>query len=95
MKKNDVVGIIALKTGVSESKARSFIDTYTEIITQELIRGNRFLINSFGSYHITYKKPYIGFNKATGEDNFRFGAIKQVRFTASRHLKDKVNGRKR
>ncbi|MCW5696689.1 MAG: HU family DNA-binding protein [Bauldia sp.] len=90
MNKNDVVGAVADKTGMSKAAAAQVVDATFDVITDALKRGDEVKIIGFGSFTVAKRAASQGRNPRTGE-SIKIAASKTPKFKAGKGLKDSVN----
>jgi len=89
MKKSELVRIVSKKTGITNAKVSSVVDAFFETLAEELIHGNRYAHEGFGSFSIKRKKDRVARNPLTGEV-LKVDACYAPKFTPSKILKDRI-----
>lgn len=90
MNKNDLVAVVADKTGLSKADATSAVDCVFDAITDAMQRGDEVRLVGFGTFTVTTRRASEGRNPRTGE-RIQIPASKQPKFRAGKGLKDAVN----
>jgi DNA-binding protein HU-beta len=88
--KNDLVAVVAGKTGLSKADSASAVESVLDAITDALTRGDDVRLVGFGTFSITNRRATQGRNPRTGE-RIQIPASKQPKFKAGKSLKDSVN----
>ena len=90
MNKNDLVAIVADKTGMSKAESTAAIDAVFDAITSALKGGDEVRLVGFGTFAVTNRRASEGRNPRTGE-KIMIPASKQPKFRPGKALKDAVN----
>ncbi|HIC81147.1 HU family DNA-binding protein [Pelagibius sp.] len=90
MNKNDLVAVVADKTGLSKADATKSVDGVFDAITESLKSGNEVRLVGFGTFTVTKRAASQGRNPRTGEP-IQIAASMQPKFKAGKGLKDAVN----
>ena len=90
MNKNDLVSLVADRTGFSKGDAAKAIDGVLDAITHVLQQGDDVRLVGFGTFSVGNRKASQGRNPRTGEP-LNIAASKQPKFRAGKVLKDAVN----
>jgi DNA-binding protein HU-beta len=88
--KNDLVAVVADKTGLSKADATGAVDCVFDAITESMQRGDEVRLVGFGTFTVTTRRASEGRNPRTGE-RIQIPASKQPKFRAGKALKDAVN----
>jgi DNA-binding protein HU-beta len=89
--KNDLVAVVADKTGLSKADSTSAVDCVFDSITEALTGGQEVRLVGFGTFSVSQRRASEGRNPRTGE-RIQIPASKQPKFKAGKALKDSVNG---
>ena len=89
MNKQDLIGQIADRAGLSRSDSSRAVETMLEVITSALKRGDEVRLVGFGNFSVTRRKSSVGRNPRTGEP-MQIKASSQPKFRPGRILKDAV-----
>ncbi|MGE5768165.1 MAG: HU family DNA-binding protein [Bacteroidota bacterium] len=90
MNKNDLVAVVADKTGLSKADATKSVDCVFDAITDSLKTGEEVRLVGFGTFTVSKRAASEGRNPRTGE-RIQIPASKQPKFKAGKGLKDAVN----
>ena len=90
MNKTQLVDAVAAKAGIKKKEAEAAVNAMTEAIAEALKAGDKVQLIGFGSFEVKERAAREGHNPATGE-KITIPASKNVGFSASKALKDKVN----
>ena len=88
--KNDLVAVVADKTGLSKADATKAVDGVFDAITDSLKAGTEVRLVGFGTFNVTRRAASEGRNPRTGE-RIQIPASNQPKFKAGKGLKDAVN----
>jgi len=89
MNKQDLIGQIADRAGLSRPDSSRAVETMLEVITSALKRGDEVRLVGFGNFTVTRRKASVGRNPRTGEP-MQIKASSQPKFRPGRILKDAV-----
>ncbi len=87
--KRELVHRIAESVGVSKADARKVVQTFLDLIMEELGRGNRIEFRKFGVFEVRKRKPRIGQNPKTLE-KVEVPGRRVVKFKEGRDMKQKL-----
>ena len=90
MNKNDLVSLVAERTGFSKGDAAKAVDGVLDAIMHALKQGDDVRLVGFGTFSVGNRKASQGRNPRTGEP-LSIAATKQPKFRAGKVLKDAVN----
>ena len=90
MNKKELVAAVAEKSGVSKKEAEAVINAFTDVVTEELVKGEKIQMVGFGTFAVSEKAAREGRNPKTGEKKM-IAASKAPKFKAGKALKDAVN----
>ncbi|MGN6103032.1 MAG: HU family DNA-binding protein [Devosia sp.] len=90
MNKNDLVGVVADKAGVTKAQAGEAVDAVFDAITTALKGGDDVRLVGFGTFTVSERKASTGRNPATGAE-IKIPASKQAKFKPGKGLKDSLN----
>ena len=91
MNKTQLIDVVATKTGLTKKAAEAAVNAANEAITEALKAGDKVQIIGFGTYEVKERAAREGRNPKTGE-TITIAASKKPAFTASKALKDQING---
>lgn len=89
MNKQELVAVVAEKTGLSKADAGKAVDGVFEAITDALKTGDEVRLVGFGTFAVAERAATEGRNPRTGE-KIAIPASKQPKFKAGKGLKDAV-----
>ncbi len=89
MNKNELSAEIAKRTGLSRKDAEAAVVTMTEIVTENLIKGEKVQIVGFGAYEVKERPARKARNPKTGE-SIEIGARRSPIFKPGKALKEAV-----
>ena len=89
MNKAELVRKIAEKTGMSQAKTRKFLDTFIEVMEEELVRGGEVKLLGFGTFRVVKRKGRKGTDPRTRKP-IKIPAKKVVKFRAGKRLTKKL-----
>ena len=90
MNKADLVAAMAEKAGVSKKDAEASLKAFTDVVAEELKKGEKIQLVGFGTFEVTERAAREGRNPLTGE-KMQIKASKAPKFKAGKALKDAVN----
>jgi DNA-binding protein HU-beta len=90
MNKTELVAAIAEKTGLSKKDAEKALKAFTEVVSEELKKGEKIQLVGFGTFEVAERPAREGRNPRTGE-TMPIPASKAPKFKAGKALKDAVN----
>jgi DNA-binding protein HU-beta len=88
--KNDLIGMVADKAGLTKSQATAAVDAVFDSITATLKGGDDVRLTGFGTFAVSERKATTGRNPATGAQ-IKIPASKQAKFRPGKTLKDTLN----
>ena len=90
MNKTQLTAAVAAKTNMKKKDAEAAVNAVLEAFEKALVDGDKIQLIGFGTFDVKEKAAREGRNPATGE-TIQIEASKQVRFTAGKTLKNKIN----
>ena len=90
MNKADLVAAMAEKAGVSKKDAEASLKAFTDVVAEELKKGEKIQLVGFGTFEVSERAAREGRNPRTGE-TMVIEASKTPKFKAGKALKDMVN----
>ena len=91
MKKSELIAEFAESCGINRAMANEYFDKLIKIVTSNLQAGRHVKLEKLGTFGVHHYKERVGrdpFRKI----NITIAARNKVRFTATKSLKDAVNG---
>ena len=90
MNKTELVAAIAEKTELTKKDAESALKAFTDVVAEELKKGEKIQLVGFGTFEVSERAAREGRNPQTGE-TMKIAASKAPKFKAGKALKDAVN----
>ena len=90
MNKTELVAAIAKKTELSKKDAEKALKAFTDVVAEELKKGEKIQLVGFGTFEVTERAAREGRNPRTGE-MMSIADSKAPKFKAGKALKDIVN----
>ena len=90
MNKTELVAAIAEQTELSKKDAEKALKAFTDIVADELKKGEKVQLVGFGTFEVSERAAREGRNPQTGE-TMEIKASKTPKFKAGKALKDMVN----
>ena len=90
MNKSDLIAAVAAKTGSTKKDAEATINSFVEVVTEALEKGDKVQLVGFGSFEVRKRAARKGRNPQTKEE-IKIPASKAPVFKAGKALKDIVN----
>jgi len=92
MNKSELVSAIAEKAGITKKDAEKYLQSFVDVVTEELAKGGKVQLVGFGTFDVAERKAREGRNPQTGKP-MTIPASKAPRFKVGKALKDAVNGK--
>ena len=90
MNKSELVAAMAAKAEISKKDAEKALKAFEDAVMEELTNNGKVQLVGFGTFEVTERKPRVGRNPKTNEENQNPGG-KAPKFKAGKALKDAVN----
>ena len=90
MNKTELVAAIAEKTELTKKEAEKALKAFTDIIAEELAKGEKIQLVGFGTFEVSERAARTGRNPQTGAE-MPIAASKAPKFKAGKALKDMIN----
>ena len=90
MNKTELTAVVMKETDLKKKDAEAAVNAVFAAIEGALVSGEKVQLVGFGTFDVKEKAAREGRNPATGEV-ISIPACKQVRFTAGKTLKNKIN----
>ncbi len=90
MNKKELVAAIAEKSEVSKKDAEKVLQAFTDVVSEELQKGEKVQLVGFGTFEVSERAAREGRNPKSGE-TMLIAASKSPKFKAGKALKDLVN----
>ena len=92
MNKQDLIGQVADRAGLTRADASKAVETMLEVVTSALKRGDEVRLVGFGNFSVTRRKASVGRNPRTGAP-MQIKASSQPKFRPGRILKEAVQSK--
>ena len=90
MNKTELIAAVAEASEVSKKDAEKVIQAFTDVVADELKKGEKIQLVGFGTFEVSERAERIGRNPKSGEEMV-IAASKTPKFKAGKALKDIVN----
>ena len=90
MNKTELIAAVAEKAEISKKDAEKAIKAFTDVVTDELVKGEKVQLVGFGTFEVSERAEREGRNPKTREP-MTIAASKSPKFKAAKALKDMVN----
>lgn len=90
MNRVELVAAIAEKTELSKKDAEKALKAFTDVVAEELKKGEKIQLVGFGTFEVSERAAREGRNPQTGE-TMKIAASKAPKFKAGKALKDALN----
>ena len=90
MNKAELVAAMAEKTQLSKKDAEAALKAFTEVVAEELKKGEKIQLVGFGTFEVSERAARTGRNPQTGKE-MTIAAAKAPKFKAGKALKDSLN----
>lgn len=90
MNKTELVAAIAEKTELSKKDAEKALKAFTDVVAEELKKGEKIQLVGFGTFEVAERAAREGRNPSTGA-TMKIEASKSPKFKAGKALKDSIN----
>ena len=92
MTKQDFVGKVASKSGLSQRDASKAVDAFLDSITEALRGGDSVTFTGFGKFSTSHRKAREGVNPRNPSQKVHIPAADVPKFSAGSALKSAVKG---
>ncbi len=94
MKKNELIAVVAEKTGMTKKNATVAVDAVLDTITEALVAGDKVSLVGFGAFSVRTRAARTGVNPAAAKlgkkEPVAIGKSNVPSFKAGRNLKEAV-----
>ena len=90
MNKEELIAAIAEKSEYTKVDVKKYLDSYIEVVTNELKKGDSIQLVGFATLTVVSKPARKGRNPRTGKE-ISIPASKAVKFSVGKQLKEAVN----
>ncbi len=91
MNKGDLVNVVANATEIKKKDVEQVVNAVVDAIADALKNGDKVQLIGFGTFEVKEQGEREGRNPKTGEI-IKIAACKKPSFSASKALKDSING---
>ena len=88
MNKTELVAAMAEKTGLSKKDAEASLKAFTDVVAEELKKGEKIQLVGFGTFEVSERAARTGRNPQTGAE---MTIAASPKFKAGKALKDSLN----
>ena len=90
MNRTELIAAMAEKTELSKKDAEKALKAFTDVVAEELKKGEKIQLVGFGTFEVSERAAREGRNPQTGAV-MKIPASKAPKFKAGKALKDSVN----
>ena len=90
MNKTELIAAIAEKTELSKKDAEKAVKAFTDVVVEELKKGEKIQLVGFGTFEVSERAERTGRNPQTGAE-MKIPASKSPKFKAGKAFKDVLN----
>lgn len=90
MNKTELIAAIAEKTELSKKDAEKAVKAFTDVVVEELKKGEKIQLVGFGTFEVSERAARTGRNPQTGAE-MNIPASKSPKFKAGKAFKDVLN----
>lgn len=90
MNKTELIAAVAEKAELSKKDAEKAMKAFTDVVAEELVKGEKIQLVGFGTFEVSERKEREGRNPKSGE-KMTISASRTPKFKAGKALKDQVN----
>ena len=90
MNRVELVAAMADKAGLAKKDAEKALKAFTDVVAEELKKGEKILLVGFGTFEVSERAAREGRNPRSGE-TMTIAACKAPKFKAGKALKDAIN----
>ena len=90
MNRTELIAAMAEKTELSKKDAEQALKAFTDVVAEELKKGEKIQLVGFGTFEVSERAAREGRNPRSGE-TMTIAASKSPKFKAGKALKDLVN----
>ncbi|MCI9516877.1 MAG: HU family DNA-binding protein [Lachnospiraceae bacterium] len=90
MNRTELIAAMAEKTELSKKDAEKALKAFTDVVAEELKKGEKIQLVGFGTFEVSERAAREGRNPRSGE-TMTIAASKSPKFKAGKALKDLVN----
>ena len=90
MNKAELIAAMSEKAEISKKDAEKALKAFTDVVAEELKKGENIQLVGFGTFEVTERAARTGRNPQSGEE-MNIPASKAPKFKAGKALKDLIN----
>ena len=90
MNRVELIAAMAEKAELSKKEAEKALKAFTEVVAEELAKGEKIQLVGFGTFEVSERAAREGRNPRSGE-TMTIAASKAPKFKAGKALKDAIN----
>ena len=90
MNRAELIAAMAEKAEISKKDAEKALKAFTEVVADELKKGEKIQLVGFGTFEVSERAAREGRNPQTGK-SMKIAACKAPKFKAGKALKDAIN----
>jgi DNA-binding protein HU-beta len=90
MNRVELINAMADKAGIKKADAEKALKAFTEVVAEELKKGEKIQLVGFGTFEVSERAAREGRNPQTGA-SMTIAASKSPKFKAGKALKDAIN----
>ncbi len=88
MNKAELSQVLAEKLNVSKREAEDMLNTFVEVVTMTLQKGDEVVLTGFGAFSAKLRAARTGVNPQNPTQKIQIAAVKVPKFKAGKALKD-------
>ncbi len=93
MNKNELIAEVADKCGLTKAKAAECLDSFIEVVSKSMAKGDEVRLVGFGTFCTVHRKATEGRNPRTGAV-IKIAAANKPKFKPGKQLSEMVNRNK-
>lgn len=90
LRKKELNDLLYEKLDIPKKECINLVESFFDIIKNELVKGNNVMISGFGKWSVKQKRPRIGRNPQTGEE-ITIDARRVVTFKSTEKMRSVIN----
>lgn len=94
MNKLELTEILAARLGITHSEAERMLNTFINIVYEQLRAGEKVNISGFGQFSVSHRAPRIGVNPRKPNQKIQIPELNTPKFKAGEAFKAAVKLRK-
>ena len=91
MNKTELIAALTEKTGFTKKDAEKALNSFVEVVTESLTKGEKVQIVGFGSFEVKDRPERVARNPQAPDQEITIPASKAPVFKAGKSLKEAVN----